>query len=174
MTQGHRINVCFLFIDIFYNMKKNINKALDIVIAVLIVALTAAASNIFVRTNSEWYKELIKPDYYPSPAVFTAAWIIIYIIMAVVLSKMLLNNASKKTVILFIVQCILQILWCLFFFTLYMPLVALFILISLVIINNVITILLMDKDEISGWLYFVVFVWTVYACTLNYAIVMLN
>jgi len=155
-------------------IKINLNNILDAAIAFLITSITAVASSIFVNTDTKWFSSLIKPEFYPAPAVFTVAWAIVYAITAFVLARLLIKKTSKKTVILIIIQLILQILWTLVFFTFNLPFWSLIILIALVIINNIITVQLIGKDETAGWLYFIIFIWIVFACTLNYAIVMLN
>lgn len=149
-------------------------KILNIILAILIVGLTATISILFVKTDTEWFNNLTKPDFYPESIIFSIAWIIVYIITAFVITRLLLNSKSKKTFILLLIQCALQIIWCAVFFMLEMPVLALFILIALVIINNIITIFLFTNDELAAWLYFIVFCWFVYAAMLNYSIVMLN
>lgn len=139
-----------------------------------IAALTGLLSNLFVNADSEWFMSLIKPEFYPPNMVFMIAWIIIYILTAIVIARVINNKLPKVTLILIIVQCVLQILWCLVFFTLEMPVTGLLILIALVVINVIINYQLNNKDELAGWLYFLIFSWIVYACMLNYSIVMLN
>lgn len=155
-------------------MTVHFNRAIKITLAILTVGLTAFISSVFVQTDTEWFNSLVKPDFYPPPIVFSVVWSVIYVILAFVLAKLLLIKASRRTIVLYIMQLVLQILWSLVFFTLEMSVVGLLILLAMVILTNIVTILLFNVDELSGWLYFVVFVWIVFACMLNYGIVMLN
>lgn len=144
------------------------------IIGILIVAITAVLSGLFVKVDTEWFMTLIKPEFYPPPIVFSISWSIIYLITAYVIAQVINKGDNNKLLALLIAQCALQIIWCLLFFTLMMSDYSLFILIALVIINGIITVNLFDIDDLSGWLYFVAFCWFVFACTLNYSIVMLN
>ncbi|MGI6701101.1 MAG: tryptophan-rich sensory protein [Christensenellales bacterium] len=148
-------------------------KIIDISLAALITALTAACAYLFTDINSIWFQTLTKPDFYPDPVVFIVARAVIYIISAITLAYAF-GAKDKKAAVLMLINYILQIIRYLAFFTLEMPLTALFIVIVEVVISNIITVNLIDKNEFQGWLYFVVFVWTVFAAIINYALVMLN
>lgn len=154
--------------------KINFKPLLDIAIAILAVALTAVASSLFVKTDTEWYNNLVKPDFNPQPIVFMIAWTIVYALTAAVIAIGLIKGAPKKILILIFSQLALQILWCLLFFTLYMPGAALAVLALLLAANLLIEIWLMKWNETAAWLYVFPIAWFAFATALNYAILMLN
>lgn len=145
-----------------------------LLISIVSVIFTALASSIFVDTDSEWYISLVKPEIYPPPFVFSIAWLIVYGISITVLFRLLYAIKERKYIVLFSIQLILQVLWTIAFFMLNMPIISLIILIAIIIINIVILNILIVKDEPYGWLYFIVFIWFVFALMLNYYIVIIN
>ncbi len=154
--------------------KFNYKPLLDIAIAVLAVTLTAVVSSLFVRTDTEWYLSLIKPDFYPQPIVFMVAWTIVYALTAAVIAISLIKGAPKKISSLLFSQLALQILWCLLFFKLCLPGAAFALLAVLLAINLLIEIWLMKWNETAAWLYVFPVAWFAFATVLNYAILMLN
>ena len=152
--------------------KKKIIEA--VLISLLAVAIVAGSALLFTDTNSTWYMMLKKPDLQPPAIVFPIVWSILYLLYAASLTLAILNNANKKTFVLFLILGALNILWCLFFFTFKLPIIAL-IIILLYLIASYLTI--KELYPFSKWgalLLIPSTLWLLLATVLNYLIILLN
>lgn len=152
--------------------KKKIIEA--VLISLLAVAIVAGAAMLFTDTQSTWYKMLEKPSIQPPAIVFPIVWTILYLLYVASLTLAILNSASKKTFVLFLIQGVLNILWCLFFFTFKLPIVAL-VIILLYLVANYLTI--KELYPYSKWgalLLIPLEVWLALATVINYLIILLN
>jgi len=154
-------------------MKKE--RVLDYVKVIAPIILVAAIGSIFVNIGMEWFEELIKPSQWIPSFVIPIVWSIIYITFAVVL---LLWLKSEKipllTFVLLIVNGVLNVLWCLVFFTLNLTFLG-----NIVIILNLIAgiwlILEIAKTNKFYALALLIYpIWLSVATTLNIAMWILN
>ena len=153
------------------NKKKIIEAAL---ISLLAVAIVAGSAMLFTDTKSTWYMMLGKPSIQPPAIVFPIVWSILYLLYAASLTLAIINNASKKTFILFLILGVLNIAWCLFFFTFKLPVAALLI-ILLYLVASYLTI--KELYPFSKWgalLLIPSMLWITLATVINYLIILLN
>lgn len=87
--------------------------------AVAGVVIVATVGSVFVGVGMEWFGGLDVPSQFVPNWVIPVVWTIIYILAGVVLINLIKNEKlSKNLRILFIINGILNVLWCLVFFAL--------------------------------------------------------
>ena len=95
------------------------NKTLEIILIWLSIIIVAVLGSIFVNLGMDWFNSLNKPSEWIPNIIIPIVWTIIYLTYAIYLTIWRNNSPiPAKTYILLIANGILNILWCLFFFTL--------------------------------------------------------
>ncbi len=155
-------------------MSEGIKKQLKVAIwAVLGVGLSALFSVLFTDTHSQWYTALHKPVFLPPPMVFMIAWIILYLMLAVVLQRQIYRG-DKEAVYGKIAILTITALWNYAFFSLQNSMAALLLLL-LCILATLYTIRQTEKkDTLSTILLFVFLGYIAFATVLQYYIYMMN
>ena len=153
-------------------MKNNVKRIISVVAPIVVVAVLGS---VFVNLGMEWFNGLNKPTQWIPNWVIPVVWTVIYITFAVVLlvwsSK---DQIPQSTKILLIINGILNILWCLAFFTLKLTFVG-----DIVIILNLIASIALwvnifiQRPFYSYWLT-IYPIWLSIATTLNLAMWILN
>lgn len=153
-------------------MKNNFLRIFSVVAPIVLVAVLGS---IFVNLGMDWFNGLAKPSQWIPNWVIPVVWTVIYTILAVIL--LVWSNKEeipKSTKILLIANGILNILWCLVFFTLKLTFVG-----NIVIILNLIAgialwvNIFIQKPTYSYWLA-IYPIWLSIATTLNLALWILN
>ena len=153
-------------------MKNNVLRIISIVAPIVVVA---ALGSLFVNLGMEWFNVLVKPSQWIPNWIIPVVWTVIYMIFAVVL--LIWSNKEEiptSTKALLIVNGVLNVLWCLVFFTLKLTFIG-----NIVIILNLIAgialwinVFLYQKN----YAYWVAIypIWLSIATTLNLALWILN
>ena len=150
-------------------------KTLKIVMSSLFILLVAVLGSVFVNLGMEWFNGLNKPTQWIPNIVIPIVWTIIYIAFAVInflwIRK---SDIPKKVVILMIVNGILNVLWCLIFFTLRLTFIG-----NIVIILNLIAGILLwieinKTEKIYSYILSIYPIWLSIATSLNLALWILN
>lgn len=163
----------FNFYCIQYSMERNNIK--KIVIAILSILIVAVLGSVFVNLGMDWFNSLDKPLQWIPNIVIPIVWTCIYLIFAIVLSVWISKTGiPKSVVILLIINGIINVLWCLLFFTLQLTFIG-----NIVIILNLIFayyLVLEIKKYNNAYFYFTLLypVWVSIATTLNTALWILN
>ena len=128
----------------------------------------------FVNLGMDWFNSLIKPTKWIPHFVIPIVWTVIYLLACIYLVILIKNdNLDKKNIILFIVNGILNVLWCLIFFTLKQTFLGLII----IVINLVLGFMLynyQNKDNILAKLLLIYPLWLSIATCLNLCMWILN
>lgn len=146
----------------------------SILISVLVTLVTAGLAFLFTDTESQWYVNLNKPVFQPPGWVFGAVWSIVYTLYAVSLTFAQLKEAPKKNYILYGLQALFNVLWCLFFFTLHMPYTGLAIIILYLIVTYLTIRNVYSCSKIASLILIPQAIWLILATVLNYSIIYLN
>lgn len=135
----------------------------------------AVLGSVFVNLGMDWFNGLNKPSQWIPNWVIPVVWTVIYIAFAVVLLIWTNKESLNKTTIgLLIANGVLNVLWCLVFFTLKQTFLG-----NIIIILNLIAGVLLwinifnQKRHYSYWLS-IYPIWLSIATTLNLALWILN
>lgn len=153
-------------------MKNNVKRIISVVLPIVIVAVLGS---VFVNLGMEWFNSLNKPTQWIPNWIIPVVWTVIYLIFAVVL--LVWSNKEEittSTKILLITNGILNILWCLVFFTLKQTFLG-----NIIIILNLIAGIALwvnvfvQKKNYAYWIS-IYPIWLSLASTLNLALWILN
>ena len=95
------------------------NKTLNIILSIGAVILVAVLGSIFVNLGMDWFDTLIKPSEWVPNIVIPIVWTVIYIAFAIYLYFAVKNDKlDRELIILLVANGVLNVVWCLVFFTL--------------------------------------------------------
>lgn len=124
--------------------------------------------------NSDWYLNLDKAPWTPPGWVFGAAWTTIMVCFSVYLVFLFIKNFSKKKLILFIIQVLLNVSWNYIFFN---QRLVLFALVTITLLTSLIFYLFITyhkEQERFSFLLLPYMVWLCIATSLNLYILIHN
>lgn len=153
----------------------NKNKTLQTILIWISLIIVAVLGSIFVNLGMDWFMNLNKPNEWIPNILIPIVWTVIYLTFAIVLSIWAnKEKLPKNIIILLIINGILNILWCLIFFTLNQLLLG-----NIAIILNLIFgfKLLFDinrENSLYAWILVIYPTWLSIATTLNLAVWILN
>ena len=156
------------------------SKFFKFIIAMFISFLPGAVGVLFTpRSNMDlWYNALNKSALTPDAWVFSVAWTVLYALLgwALYLVMVRQNKRQSKNLAysLFAVQAALNALWSYVFFGMQLPLVALFVLVTLIEIAIWMARVFFPIDKWASILVWPYIVWMIFAMYLNGVIVFLN
>lgn len=155
-------------------MNKN-NLIKNILLSFGSVLIVAGLGTLFTQLGMLWFDSLIKPDKWIPDYVIPIVWTVIYACVAVVLFLWSQKEGvPNQVVVLFVINGLLNVLWCLIFFTLN----SLFLGVVFILLNLVFAIYLLMSVEKYRPLYaraiLIYPVWLLIATSLNLAVWILN
>ncbi|MBR2860260.1 MAG: tryptophan-rich sensory protein [Clostridia bacterium] len=153
-------------------MKKKIIDS--VLLSVLLTAITAGVAMLFVDTKSQWYLSLNQPSFQPPGWVFGVVWTILYCLYAASLSLAQIKAVPEKTYISFLAQAVLNIGWCLFYFTLHLLFVGLGIIIAYLVCTYLTIRSVYPYSKTGALILLPQCLWLILAAVLNYTTILLN
>ena len=151
------------------------NTLINIAIAVVFVIIVAVVSSIFTNASGPCYTTLAKPSEYPPNWIFPLTWSTIYVLFAIVIYLLLKNKQmNKKLIIVFSLNGLFQILWCLFYFTLEMLFLPLLIILATLTASLILIFKLKKINILYFYLLLIYPIWLSIASLLNIATWILN
>lgn len=150
-------------------MKKNI------IITIISILAVAVLGTIFAQIGMGWFEGLRKPTEWIPSFIIPIVWTVIYLLFAYVLIKWQSRTPlTKENIILLAINGVLNVLWCLVFFTLN----QLFLGNVVIIINALFGLRLYfeicKQDAMNGLIISLYPIWLCIATTLNIALWILN
>lgn len=145
------------------------------ILTIISIILVAVLGTIFTNLGMSWYSTLGKPSQWIPSFIIPIMWTIIYLLFALILYLwQQKEKLTTKIISLLVINGILNVLWCLVFFTLK----SLFIGNVIIVINTVLALNLIyeickEKPIYAAWLY-IYPLWLCVATTLNLAVWILN
>ena len=145
------------------------------ILTYLFILVVAGFGSVFVNLGMEWFDSLIKPNEWIPNFVIPIVWTTIYIAFAIIFTLLFKNKQiNKKVIILSLINGILNLLWCLIFFTLNQLYLG-----NIIIIINAFfgTLLLIELNKLKEWyvkLLWIYPIWLYLATSLNLAVWILN
>jgi len=154
------------------------NDALKLVASVLLSFSAAGVGSLATSTQSDWYRELIKPSFNPPGWVFGPVWTVLYILIGVsfflVWRRGFPGKAGRAALVCFLVQLALNAVWTLLFFGLQSPALALVDIVALLVAIVLTIILFSSISRVAACLLIPYLAWVSFATVLNGAIWRLN
>ena len=153
-------------------MKNNVLRIVSIVAPIVLVAVLGS---VFVNLGMDWFNALIKPSQWIPNWVIPVVWTVIYVTFAIVL----LNWSSKEeiptsTKVLLIANGILNVLWCLVFFTFKLTFAGNIVILLNLVAGVVLWVDIFLKKKIYAYFLSIYPIWLTIASTLNLAMWILN
>lgn len=144
------------------------------------IPLAVGATGAFFTASSvkTWYTTLNKPSFNPPNTIFAPVWTTLYIIMGIsaylIWQKRHTIKHFPRTIAIYAIQLILNLMWSFIFFYAHQIGVALFeiIVLLIVVITNALTFYKIDK--LAGLLFIPYILWVSFATVLTYNIFILN
>ena len=150
-------------------------KTSKIVVAIISVLIVAGLGSLFVNLGMDWFNDLTKPSQWIYNFVIPIMWTIIYLLACTVLYLWISNGKLPTNImILFIINGVLNVLWCLVFFTLHLTFFGNVV----IIINTIFAVVLLyqifKNNTFYGYLLSIYPIWLCLATSLNLACWILN
>ncbi|MBQ9792950.1 MAG: tryptophan-rich sensory protein [Clostridia bacterium] len=156
-------------------MSLNKNQIIKIVISFAVILLVAVLGSVFVNIGMDWFNLLKKPSQWIPNIVIPIVWTIIYGLFAVVNFIWIKNdNIPKSTLILMIINAVLNVLWCLTFFALNLTFIGNIVIILNLIAGIILFVNIFKQNTIYGYILSLYPIWLSIATTLNLALWILN
>ena len=127
--------------------------------------------------NMIWYDNLNKPFLTPPDSIFTVAWVILYILIAVSLIVFIsggINSNKIKGLVCFFIQIILNFAWSNVFFGMKNIGSALAVLVLMWIFIFLTIIFFYKQSKLAAYLLIPYFLWVTFALYLNFGFFLLN
>ena len=156
-------------------MDMNKIKLRNVIITIASILVVAVLGSVFVNLGMEWFGSLDRPSQWIPNILIPIVWTIIYITFGIVLTLWIKNiGLKKRTAVLLILNGVLNILWCLVFFTLRLTFLG-----NVVIVLNLIASYFLFFDMYGQNKTYAIFtiiypIWLSLATTLNLALWILN
>ena len=140
-----------------------------------VTAVVAGVGSIFVSNGMQWMMGLVKPSEWVPNILIPIVWSVIYVATATTIYLWISRgNMPIHIVVLFIVNGVMNIVWCLLFFQLHLILVGLVAIIINLIVGIVLWIGVYRERRISAYILSIYPLWLCIATTLNLALWILN
>lgn len=156
-------------------MKLTKNQITKVIISTVFILLVAILGSVFVNLGMNWFDSLAKPSQWIPNIVIPIVWTIIYISFAIInylwLKK---SNIPTNVVILMFINGILNVLWCLVFFTLNLTFIGNIVIILNLIFGYLLLGEIFKFEKIYGLILSIYPIWLSIATTLNTALWILN
>lgn len=147
-------------------------------IFIMISFSAAAIGSFFTSSDSNWYKNLIKPSFNPPSWVFGPVWTILYIMMGIsaylIWGKRDENSLAIIALIIFFIHLIFNATWSIAFFGLQNPALAFINIIILLFFIITLIFIFFKIDKTACYLLIPYLLWVSFATILNYSIWQLN
>ncbi|RZL08773.1 MAG: tryptophan-rich sensory protein [Pedobacter sp.] len=146
----------------------------------LAIPLSIGAIGAFFTASSveTWYKTINKPSFNPPDGIFGPVWTSLYILIGIsaylVWQKRDQIDKFPRTVAIYLIQLVLNLLWSFIFFYAHeigMALVEIIMLLVVIIIN---ALVFYRIDKSAGLLFIPYILWVSFATVLTYNIFVLN
>lgn len=145
------------------------------IISTISIVLVAVLGSVFVNIGMEWFNSLAKPSQWIPNIVIPIVWSVIYL-LAIICNIILIKQEkiNKTLLTCLILNGIINILWCLVFFTLNLTFIGLITIIINLILGWFLWINLQKTENLLAKILIIYPIWLSIATTLNLALWILN
>ena len=156
-------------------MEMKREKLIKIIFIIVSIVVVATLGSIFVNLGMDWYATLIKPSQWIPDILIPIMWTIIYITFGIILSIWVSkSNLPANTLVLLIINGVLNVLWCLLFFTFNLTFVGNIAILLNLIFATLLLINIFNQNKIYAYILAIYPTWVIIATTLNTALWILN
>ena len=131
-----------------------------------------------IQSVNTWYKTVNKPSFNPPDSIFQPVWIAIFVLIGIASYRIWQRRnhiaSFPRTVAIYAMQLILNIMWSFIFFRTHDIGLALFEIIIFLIIIVINARVFYKIDKTAGLLFIPYILWVSFATILNYNIFILN
>ena len=153
-------------------MKK---KTIYQIIEIVSVLLVAGLGSLFVNLGMGWFDALKKPTQWIPNFVIPVVWSIIYLLAAIYLFIEIKNDRlGKEEMWWFVANGVLNILWCLVFFTLNQTLLGLVFIVLNLVAGWILFVKISKKQNWLSRILIIYPIWLSIATSLNLCLWILN
>lgn len=144
------------------------------------IPLAIGAMGAFFTASSvkTWYVTLAKPSFNPPNQIFAPVWTSLYIIIGISAYLVWQKRQSilhlPRTIGIYLIQLVLNLMWSFIFFYAHQIGVALFEIIALLIVTIINAIVFYSISKTAGLLFIPYILWISFATVLTYNIFILN
>lgn len=151
------------------------NQIKKIIISFVVIISVAVLGSVFVNLGMDWFDSLNKPTQWVPNFVIPIAWTIIYSAFAIINFIWFKNDeVPTSTVVLMLINAVLNVLWCLTFFTLNLLLLGNIVILLNLIAGFALVINIFSNKKLYGFILSIYPIWLSIATTLNLALWILN
>ena len=157
-------------------MNLNKNQIVKIVVSSIVILLVAVLGSIFVNIGMTWFNNLVKPSQWLANILIPIVWTVIYSTFAVINFLWIKNddNIPTKTIILMLINAVLNVLWCLVFFTFKQLFLGNIFIILNLIFGFTLIINILKQKTLYAYILSIYPIWLSIATTLNLTLWILN
>ena len=146
-----------------------------IIISVVVIALVAGLGSVFVNLGMDWFNSLQKPTQWVPNIVIPIVWTVVYLAFGVInFFWFKCEDVPTPTIILMLINAVLNVLWCLTFFTLKQLLLGNIVILLNLIAGVVLVVNIFQNKKLFGCVLSIYPIWLSIATTLNLALWILN
>lgn len=155
------------------------NKPIKLIGAILVCQLAGIVGSLFTSNNIEtWYAFINKPFLAPPNWVFAPVWTLLFLLMGVslylIISQKKKNKNTKKALLIFSAQLVLNIFWSIMFFSWHEILPAFAEMISLWLMIAATMLIFYKINKTAAYLLVPYILWVSFALILNFGFVVAN
>lgn len=153
-------------------LKSNGFKILITIISILVVAILGS---VFVNLGMDWFNSLAIPSQWIPNIVIPIVWTIIYLTFGILLSIWITKGGIPRAVVGWLIaNGILNVVWCLVFFTLNLTFIGNIVIVLNLIAGIVLFLQIYKYKPVYAIITAIYPIWLSLATTLNLAIWILN
>ena len=146
-----------------------------IIIPFVVIILVAGLGSLFVQLGMDWFNTLQKPTQWVPNFVIPIVWSVVYVTFAVINFIWFKNDdIPTSTIVLMLINAVLNVLWCLTFFNLKLLLVGNIVILINLIAGFALIVDIMKENKLFGYILSIYPIWLSIATTLNLALWILN
>ena len=151
------------------------NKILKITLIFIFIVLVAGLGSLFVFLGSSWFNSLTTPSQWVPNIVIPIVWTVIYLAFAIVFYFWEKGSGVPKDICVWgVINGILNVLWCLVFFTLNQLLLGLVVIVLNLVAGWIFLGKINTQNKLYGKILVIYPLWLSIATSLNLALWILN
>ncbi len=159
-------------------MKTLAKLRLNYLLIPLLVLITASAASYFAETGKPWYKTIHLPVWTPSNSIMIAAWVLIFVLLAISILLIWNRNFGEKKFRLiiwqFVLNALLVVSWNIIFFTYQQIGISFFYAIILTANILFLLILIWPISKVAAYLLIPYSIWVIFATLLTLNVWIIN